>query len=124
MNCLIVDDSRTIRRILKGILDELGMRCTEAEDGLMARDMCAQEMPDLIFLDWNMPNMTGIEFLRTLRSMDKGAGPKVIFCTTENSFEFIQNGLNSGADEYVMKPFDRTIIQSKLVQLGILAETF
>ena len=85
-------------------------------------EFCEDQMPDVILLDWNMPNMNGLEFLKSLRVMQGGDHPKVLFCTTENSMDFIQNGINAGADEYIMKPFDKTVIESKLVQLGILED--
>lgn len=75
-------------------------------------------MPDIIFLDWNMPVMTGIDFLTRLRGLPNGNHPKVLFCTTENGFEFIQRGMSAGADEYIMKPFDKTLLASKLDLLG------
>ncbi len=122
MNCLIVDDSVTIRKIIASIIGGLGFDYREAEDGLKAVDACKESMPDLILLDWNMPNMDGLEFLKVLRGMDNGSYPKVIFCTTENSMDYIQNGIAAGADEFIMKPFDKTIIETKLSQLGILEE--
>jgi two-component system, chemotaxis family, chemotaxis protein CheY len=123
MECLIVDDSTTVRKIIRRILEDLKFSCEEAEDGTKAVEACKKKMPQLIFLDWNMPNMNGLEFLKALRSMEKGSDPKVIFCTTENSMDFIQNGMSAGADEYIMKPFDKTMIQSKLVHIGVLKES-
>jgi two-component system chemotaxis response regulator CheY len=120
--CLIVDDSQTIRKIARRIVEEFGFTCGEAEDGLKAVEFCEDQMPDVILLDWNMPNMNGLEFLKSLRVMQGGDHPKVLFCTTENSMDFIQNGMNAGADEYIMKPFDKTVIEAKLVQLGILED--
>ena len=77
-------------------------------------------MPDAILLDWNMPVMNGIEFLRELRKMDGGAGPVVVFCTTENDIGHIQEAIQAGANEYIMKPFDSDIIQAKFSQVGLL----
>lgn len=122
MNSLIVDDSSTIRKIIRKILEELGFSCAEAEDGNFAVQECEKSMPDIIFLDWNMPNMNGLEFLKHLRLMDGGSKPKVIFCTTENTMEYIQEGLQAGADEYIMKPFDKMVIETKLTQMGLLNE--
>lgn len=122
MHCLIVDDSRTIRKIISSVLNEIGMECSEAEDGRQAQERCAVSMPDIILLDWNMPVMNGLEFLKALRGMPDGGKPKVIFCTTENEMDYIHNAMQSGADEYIMKPFDRAVIESKFVQLGILEE--
>lgn len=123
MECLIVDDSQTIRKIVRRIIQEFGFSCEEAEDGAIAAEACKKKMPDIIMLDWNMPNVNGLEFLKILRAMENGSHPKVIFCTTENSMDFIQNGMSAGADEYIMKPFDKSLIQSKFVQLGLIEET-
>ena len=81
--CLVVDDSRVVRKVARRILEELGFVCEEAEDGQLAYEFCAKKMPDAILLDWNMPVMSGIEFLEKLRAMPSGQSPKVVFCTTE-----------------------------------------
>ncbi|WP_029012030.1 response regulator [Niveispirillum irakense] len=119
-SCLVVDDSRVVRKVARKILEELGFTCDEAEDGKQAMDHCARVMPDAILLDWNMPVMTGIEFLRRLRKMTGGQAPKVVFCTTENDLAHIQEALSAGANEYIMKPFDSDIIQTKFQQVGLL----
>jgi two-component system chemotaxis response regulator CheY len=119
-NCLIVDDSPTVRKLIRRIVNEWNFECFEAEDGQKALDTCLLKMPDIIFLDWNMPVMTGIEFLTELRNSPNGRHPKVLFCTTENGFEFIQRGMSAGADEYIMKPFDRTLLAAKLEILGFV----
>lgn len=118
--CLIVEDSRVIRRVTRTIMDGLGFNCTEAEHGQEAVAACEKAMPDIILLDWNMPVMSGIDFLKKLRTMPKGDTPKVIFCTTENDFNHIQEGMAAGANEYIMKPFDSDIIKSKLEMLGLI----
>ncbi|MGL4729258.1 MAG: response regulator, partial [Bosea sp. (in: a-proteobacteria)] len=76
-------------------------------------------MPDAILLDWNMPVMDGYEFLKALRAMPNGKGPKVVFCTTENDLAHIARAMHAGADEYIMKPFDRDIVTSKFQQIGL-----
>ena len=119
-SCLVVDDSRVVRKVARKILEELGFSCEEAEDGKQAMERCAASMPDAILLDWNMPVMTGIEFLRRLRKMTGGQAPKVVFCTTENDLAHIQEALSAGANEYIMKPFDSEIIQTKFQQVGLL----
>jgi len=118
--CLIVDDSRVVRKVARKILEELGFTCSEVEDGQKAFEACSAAMPEAILLDWNMPVMNGIEFLKKLRAMPGGDAPKVVFCTTENEFAFIQEALNAGANEYIMKPFDSQIVQSKFEQIGVL----
>jgi two-component system chemotaxis response regulator CheY len=83
-------------------------------------EACAREMPNAILLDWNMPVMNGIDFLRRLRKMSGGDAPKVVFCTTENDLAHIQEALSAGANEYIMKPFDSDIIQTKFAQIGLI----
>ena len=73
-----------------------------------------------IGLDWNMPVMSGIEFLEKLRMLDNGDSPRVVFCTTENDIQHIQRALEAGANEYIMKPFDSDIIETKFRQIGLL----
>ena len=116
---LIVDDSSVIRKVAKRILENMNLQTLEAEDGQKALAMCATTMPDAVLLDWNMPVMDGYEFLKALRSMDDGDIPKVVFCTTENDIAHIARAMHSGADEYIMKPFDSDIIRSKFEQIGI-----
>lgn len=118
--CLVVDDSRVVRKVARRIVEDLGFNCEEAEDGVFAREACAKSMPEAVLLDWNMPNMNGLEFLKTLRQMPGGDAPKVIFCTTENDMNHIQQAMQFGADEYIMKPFDNDIIEGKFKQVGVL----
>lgn len=116
--CLIVDDSRVIRRVSRHILETLGFAVEEAENGQLALDACTAAIPDVILLDWNMPVMTGIEFLVALRQLPGGGEPKVVFCTTENDVAHIREAIQAGADEYVMKPFDHETLQIKLQLVG------
>ena len=118
-SCLVVDDSKVVRMVARKILEELEFNVSEAADGQQALEACRVTMPDVILLDWNMPVMDGMEFLRALRAGQGGDAPKVVFCTTENDLAHIQEALNAGADEYIMKPFDSDIIQSKLSQVGL-----
>lgn len=117
--CLVVDDSKVVRKVVRRIMEELGFTVSEAEDGKCAEDYCTTTKPDLILLDWHMPVMNGLEFLKTLRAMEGGALPKVIFCTTESEMTNIMQAMSLGADEYVMKPFDAEIIRGKLDQIGM-----
>ena len=119
--CLVVDDSRVIRMVARKILEDLSFAVSEAADGKAAADFCRDEgMPDAVLLDWNMPVMSGIEFLRELRQMTGGDSPVVVFCTTENDMSHIQEAISSGANEYIMKPFDSEIIESKFTQVGLI----
>jgi two-component system chemotaxis response regulator CheY len=106
--------------VAKKILEELEFEVHEAADGQMALTHCLQTMPDAILLDWNMPVMNGIEFLRELRKTVGGDAPVVVFCTTENDLAHIQSAMEAGANEYIMKPFDSEIIETKFAQVGLL----
>jgi two-component system chemotaxis response regulator CheY len=117
--CLVVDDSRVIRKVSRRILEDLGFEVAEAADGVEALAWCSAVMPDAILLDWNMPQMNGLEFLRRLRAEPHGADPKVIFCTVENELDRIREALEAGADEFIMKPFDGGIVAGKLAYLGL-----
>ena len=119
-NCLIVDDSRVIRKVSRHIVETLGFTVDEAADGQEALAKCDSRMPDVILLDWNMPVMSGIEFLAKLRERPAGKAPKVVFCTTENDVAHIARALHAGANEYIMKPFDQDILRSKFAQVGLL----
>ncbi|OLF81618.1 two-component system response regulator [Maricaulis sp. W15] len=118
--CLVVDDSRVIRKVARKILEELDFECHEAGDGAEALEACRKQMPDAILLDWNMPVMNGLDFVKALRREETGDRPIVVFCTTENDMAHITEALRAGADEYVMKPFDGDIIESKFQQTGLL----
>ena len=118
--CLIVDDSAVIRRIIRQNLESHGFVCREAENGQIAVDACKDDMPEVVFLDWNMPVMTGIEFLRTLRALPKGDTPIVLFCTTESTMSFITEALSAGANDFIMKPFDAEILLTKLEQNNLI----
>lgn len=117
--CLIVDDSRVIRKVSRHILETLGFDVEEAENGQEGLNKCIESMPDVVLLDWNMPVMTGIEFIVQLRQRDGGDKPKVVFCTTENDVAHIREAISAGADEYVMKPFDHETLQIKLQLVGM-----
>ena len=117
--CLVVDDSKVIRKVARHILETLDFSVDEAEDGKAALEYCQGSMPDVILLDWNMPVMSGMDFLRALRRTEHGDGPKVVFCTTENDLAHIRAAIDAGADEYVMKPFDRETLHSKLQIVGV-----
>ena len=118
--CLIVDDSRVILKVARRILEDLRFEITEAADGMEALAHCRAVMPDAILLDWNMPVMNGIDFLRALRAEPGGGAPIVVFCTTENDLSHIAMAIEAGANEYIMKPFDGDIIEAKFSEVGLV----
>jgi two-component system, chemotaxis family, chemotaxis protein CheY len=117
-SCLVVDDSKVIRKVARHILETMQFEVSEAADGKEAIAFCNENEPDVILLDWNMPLMSGMDFLKMYRASQRGKSAKVIFCTTENGISHIQAAIEAGADEYVMKPFDRETLESKLKIVG------
>jgi two-component system chemotaxis response regulator CheY len=118
--CLVVDDSGVVRKVARRIVEGLGFQVIEAEDGAKALEACKQALPEAILLDWNMPVMDGLEFLGHLRRLPGGNVPKVVFCTTENGMDHIARALDAGANEYIMKPFDKEIVAAKFQEVGLV----
>lgn len=118
-SCLVVDDSKVIRKVARHILETLDFTVEEAADGRDALSQVEREAPDVVLLDWNMPIMSGMEFLRALAFANVTRRPKIVFCTTENGIGHIRAAIDAGADEYVMKPFDRETLHTKLQIVGV-----
>jgi CheY-like chemotaxis protein len=116
--CLIVDDSRVIRKVAAKIASSLGYLPVEAQDGHEALARCKQAMPDLVLTDWNMPEMDGIEFVAKLRAIPTPKEPVVVFCTSNGEAKDIHDGIAAGADDYIVKPFDEAALRAKLEKLG------
>ena len=119
-SCLVVDDSRVVRKVARRILEGHGFTVTEAADGQQALEACALAMPDCVLLDWNMPVMDGLEFLKALRREFGPNHPPVLFCTSKNDLSHIEQAIEHGAQEFIMKPFDEEILIGKLAQVGLL----
>lgn len=120
MRALIVDDSRTMRMILKKQLKQLGFtEMFEAGDGVEALKVLEGiAAPDVALVDWNMPNMTGIELVGAVRKNDTLNEMKIVMVTTEADLEHVQRALGQGANEYVMKPFTPEMLSDKLMMIG------
>ena len=118
---LVVDDSRSMRLIVGRILREMGFEITEAANGQEAVE-CLEREPDfeIILCDWNMPVMNGLDFIRKARSDARFRGHPIVMVTTETEVEQMLRALAAGANEYVMKPFTREIIEEKLRMLGVV----
>ena len=120
--CLIVDNSRVIRKVARQILEANGFACDEAENGQLALALCQASFPDVVLLEWNLPVMDGMHFMQEVRKLPGGDKPTVVFCTNQNDIAHIQEALAAGANEYIMKPFDADIIRGKLDQLGFIQD--
>jgi two-component system, chemotaxis family, chemotaxis protein CheY len=119
---LVVDDSKTIRIILRRILKELGYEVCEAGNGKEALKVMESEKAavNLVLADWNMPEMNGLDLLKRLRQDPELSSLKVIMVTTETELDHMVSALEAGANEYVMKPFTKDILKEKLELVGIL----
>src|SRR5204863_8720708 len=112
-NCLIVDDSSVIRKVARRILEGLKFEISEAEDGEKAIAACRSRMPEAILLDWSMPKTDSFEFLRMLRRLPDGDRPRVVFCTSEKDVAQSARAFHAGANDYIMKPFVKEIVEAK-----------
>lgn len=124
MRALVIDDSRAMRSILKGILSSLDFEVVEVADGREAVDTLDQDQGfDLALVDWNLPEMSGLDIVTEVRKDPRLADMRLLMVTTETEFERVTQALDAGADEYIMKPFNRDMLLDKLVLLGIPTES-
>lgn len=117
--CLVVDDSRVIRKVARRIVEGIGFACEEAGDGREALAYCRKSMPDAILLDWNMPVMNGLEFIRAVRQKHCYSDMKLLVVTSEAEVGQMVEALTAGADEYLMKPFSSEALACKLEMMGL-----
>ena len=123
MRALVIDDSKSIRSILTKILLGAGFAVEEAANGLEALDLIKKEKVDLALVDWNMPDMDGYEFIREVRKNKTYKDMRMIMVTTETAITKVEQALEAGADEYIMKPFTKEMIIKKLALLGMNTST-
>jgi two-component system, chemotaxis family, chemotaxis protein CheY len=114
MHCLVIDDSDVVRKIAAHFLSEFQAEVVEAGDSATALAACAEAMPDLVLLDWHLPAATGFDVLVALRRMPGGDRPYVIYVTSENDARDIARALTAGANDYLLKPFDRESFLAKI----------
>lgn len=118
---LLVDDSITVRMVMRKIITDLELDVLEAENGQEALKVLQQHKDvSAVLLDWNMPIMDGMGFLKELRKLCLSPKPKVVMCTSENELASILTAIQNGADEYIMKPFNEEIVRDKLQIAGVL----
>jgi two-component system chemotaxis response regulator CheY len=122
MRAIVIDDSRAMRMILKKIMVKIGYEVLEAGDGQVAMDLlaAATEVPDVALVDWNMPNMNGLEFVVAVRADTRLRPMALVMVTTESEHSQIVRALASGAHEYVIKPFTEDAMIEKLALLGLV----
>ena len=116
---LIVDDSPVIRKVANRILTDMGFVVVEAADGFEALEKCRYNMPDAILIDWDTPNMSGIEFLEQFSLVEGSKATRIIYCTSEIMVSDMTKAKRAGANAFMMKPFNRKILQTKLKEAGV-----
>ncbi len=117
---LVVDDARTVRLILRRILEEAGYEAVEAENGRDALAWLASgQSADLVFVDWEMPEMNGISFVKKVRENPAYRHVRLVMVTKETRLCNVKEALDAGANEYIMKPFTRDVVRDKLQLLGL-----
>jgi len=120
MSVLVIDDSRAMRAVLGQILRQMGYEVVEAANGREAIDRLNEVgKPQFVLVDWNMPEMNGLDFIRAVRDETQHRDLPIMMVTTETETSQVVKALAAGANEYVMKPFTKEIIQEKLTLLGV-----
>ncbi len=119
-SCLILDDSRLVRAIARAMLESLGMTVLEAADARDALVQCAVTPPDMVLVDWNMPDMNGLEFISALRNSASHPQPHILLCSTEKRLGAVRGALRLGADSYILKPFDKQRLAHRLRRFGFV----
>jgi len=124
MLALVIDDSSTMRRLLTGLVAPLGFNVYEAVNGQDALDLLMEcgTIPDIALIDWNMPVMSGLEFIRHVRQLPEFRSMTLMMVTTESEHSQVVRALAAGAHEYIIKPFPPEVIQEKLAYLGLLPD--
>lgn len=118
--CLIVDDSEVIREIAARIVADLGFESAQAENAALAIDFCKEKKTDVVLLDWDLPSMGALDFLRGAAELAAGEKPEIILCATENDPQQFTLAKAAGAAHHVLKPFDKALLEAKFCEIGLL----
>lgn len=118
--CLIIDDSSSIRKVANRILKDFGYESREAGDSENALRLCEEKMPDFIIIDWQIPDADSNALLNTIRKFPDGDRPTIIFCTLENDPVQLAAAIRHGANGQLMKPFDRAAVEKSLSSVGLI----
>ena len=119
--CLVVDDSEVIREIAVRIMSDLGVDADEAENAAAAVEYCREKKPGVVLLDWDLPAMGALDFLRGAGELPAAEKPEIILCATENDLQQFTLAKAAGAAHYILKPFDKRTVATKLQEIGLLS---
>jgi two-component system chemotaxis response regulator CheY len=120
-HCFVVDDSEIIRKFTRLIFESLGFRVSEADGPVAAMERLSLESPDYILVDWRMPDANSIEFISKIRTLPLAQRPHIIYVVTEEEPREIKRAMANGADSFLLKPFNREIIEMKLAEIRVTA---
>lgn len=118
--CLVVDDSSVIREIAVRIISNLGLKAVESENAVHAVEYCRDKKPAVVLLDWDLPSMGALDFLRGAASLPEDEKPEIILCATENDPQQFTLAKAAGAQHHVLKPFDKDVLAEKLREMGLI----
>lgn len=121
LHCFVIDDSEIIRKYTRLIFESFGFRVSEADSAVAAMERLRTEVPDYILVDWRLPDTNSIELIERIRALPHAARPYIVYSTTENDPLEIQRALSRGADTYLLKPYNRQIIEMKLQEIHAAA---
>lgn len=117
---LVTDGSSVIRNVARRICEDLSLRVSDAETGAEALAICGRDMPDALMVEWHLPDMDVLELIRHVRNLDQGQHPKILICMTEFNLALVARAKRAGADDHILKPFDKDVIAFKLKEIGLL----
>ena len=118
--CLVVEDSKVIREIAMRILTDLGLDAHEVDNAEAGVAFCREHKPDAVLLDWDLPSMAALDFLRGAGELPPEEKPEIVLCSTENDHQQFTLARAAGAAHHILKPFDRTAIETKLAEIGLV----
>ena len=117
---MIADDSPVIRKVARRLIEDMGFVVVEAENGSQAQAMCAENMPNGILVDWDMPGMASLELIEWLRHFPAAIDTKILFCTSEVLVSEMTRAKRAGAHGFLLKPFNRQLLAAKFTEVGLL----
>jgi two-component system chemotaxis response regulator CheY len=119
-SCLVVEDSAVVRQIAVRIVQGMGMTTREAASAAEGVELCKAERPDVVLLDWDLPSMAALDFLRGVGSFEPDKRPVIILCATEHDPQQFVLAKAAGAAHYILKPFDKETIAAKFAEIGVV----
>ncbi len=119
---LVVDDAPVVRRVASIVLEDLGFRVVGAENGIEALQRVKSFMPDAMMIDWDLVDMSGLEFLQEFKRLPGSGSTRIFYCTSQIAVSEMTRAKRMGADHFLLKPFDREILTYKIKESGLLSD--